>query len=870
MHHHYPNLKFYNNKGEPINLLYKDGIWTGTLYYKEVSINLYESESIYMMEEVINHSTGQFEYSSPHIDLLAETPNISVKLDNSDFILFSTENVMEQNPTLNIYPNESDFEWLHDPASTWDVLRNKLETDLIKREVFRLNIGLKSDTDGIKTSQLEIRDSETIIAIIDLYGEVIGEDERFKILLSNIGENITDNLEYIFASSDIFEHLPNYVTLNEKRKEFLIEHHNITPYYTSDKGITNLLKFFGYYNLTIKKYWIHEDTGKMLITLPTEYPGDSYKKLAYFGLFYEINSVIDGEFDEFGLPITRKTFLYTNDEIIIKLFGLKAYIDRKNISGASQIIDIIGEYVDFFAYQVKTWGDKSESFKIDYNFTPSFELDPRYGHIDDVRPLVNNYVCGYPRSSTVSSLFTIDQLRNCFIGYFDDLSLDTPQFLDSPGIEVGMPISLTNQSFIVLIGSMDITYSVIPDYLTFANMGKHMHYGVEWLIRHVESDYQESIYQKIDELEDPTFILPYEGKYQVSLMLHKINGGLDIKTYDEYVEAVMKNADIMYYFSYYDSDLQYLNSPMLIEFANYGYNEIIYRTNKTEIQDVQVQYDTFKSVNYIQLYFSNVDGVGLPIIKLNSYPDKQIKDFRYVNFANLIYETEQCSRFVITAVGSGQIQVGVDVIDFDEGSITGFNDVADYLNSQTGEDVSSFIYKVIKREGLWFIDAVSKLFGQMSTRYIGCSGDFKIFKAIDPLIQDINDLIQNLPITFQNFTNFYKAFGINDFINLESLNVFLNSSVVPELCVVFFTVDNSKIAGKTSAIWTVIDHNNGQIMINKFEALYFSYLPPREGEYDVEVEIIDTNSNNSSIKKNKLIKVVSADNFYRYVRDLQY
>ena len=56
--------------------------------------------------------------------------------------------------------------------------------------------------------------------------------------------------------------------LNEKRKELMIEGHNIYPYVGTYKAIINALKFFGYNNLSIVELWRNIN--------PDDYDNDDY------------------------------------------------------------------------------------------------------------------------------------------------------------------------------------------------------------------------------------------------------------------------------------------------------------------------------------------------------------------------------------------------------------------------------------------------------------------------------------------------------------------------------------------------------------------------------------------------------------------
>ena len=55
---------------------------------------------------------------------------------------------------------------------------------------------------------------------------------------------------------DINEALPDWIKLNTKRKELLLEFSNIFPYTGAYKALINILKYFGYDQVTLKEYWL--------------------------------------------------------------------------------------------------------------------------------------------------------------------------------------------------------------------------------------------------------------------------------------------------------------------------------------------------------------------------------------------------------------------------------------------------------------------------------------------------------------------------------------------------------------------------------------------------------------------------------------
>ena len=61
----------------------------------------------------------------------------------------------------------------------------------------------------------------------------------------------------MFRDVDIDDERPNYIQLNEKRKELLLASQDIFPYLGSYKSFVNVLKFFGYHDIRLKEYFIN-------------------------------------------------------------------------------------------------------------------------------------------------------------------------------------------------------------------------------------------------------------------------------------------------------------------------------------------------------------------------------------------------------------------------------------------------------------------------------------------------------------------------------------------------------------------------------------------------------------------------------------
>lgn len=280
--------------------------------------------------------------------------------------------------------------------------------DDLEKRLIQLNFGLQADVEGVYAGLLQLYDVtfssyEQLISSFSIEGEVIGEDERLGLLLENFGRDITTDQELILRDSDINESNPDFILLNQKRKEMLLQGDQIWPYVGSYKGLVNIINWFGYYDIRIKEYWLNvnvDDTyynkyRQVPITLQLKdkkanqeqlnlLPSKHYKKTNLFGLFYDINRD-SGEIDEFGIPETEDAFAYTNEEVLIKLFALKAYLKEKFLPLNTRIVDITGEGVYYERYTINTWSDRNDRILINAGKKLDFTYDKR-SQIVDLRP----------------------------------------------------------------------------------------------------------------------------------------------------------------------------------------------------------------------------------------------------------------------------------------------------------------------------------------------------------------------------------------------------------------------------------------------------------------------------------------------------
>lgn len=349
----------------------KSDKWVGEIYLDDVATDLFSTGSILVLEK-----DKQGNYRLPwkkDEDTFCWIAGFQEDLD--DIFLFGyDENYVNYTQTaLSQEPDGPDMvrtNFLGIPLSDENTIQHEAavvnfalcssEENTFKRTLYIYEAN--KDYDPVKDDV-----KENIVALITVYGKTIGEDERFKTICENFGYNIIDTDTIAFEKTNIKEILPDWAIINEKRKEIILEGHNIYPYIGAYKGIINAIKYFGYNELQLREFWRNVDPnspyyGKYVqtdcinflsvdnvrfnqpkVTLPSK----QYRKTSLFALVYKINDITSGAYDEDDLPLTHENQSYTQEEILIKLFALKRKLEKDFLPLNARIKDIIGE-ADFF------------------------------------------------------------------------------------------------------------------------------------------------------------------------------------------------------------------------------------------------------------------------------------------------------------------------------------------------------------------------------------------------------------------------------------------------------------------------------------------------------------------------------------------
>lgn len=451
-----------NNNNISIKTEYTDlpgGYFYGEMYFDEVSAGLYENQQIFIVQDLI--TGGNIELGYPHTGATGATGNPVVwrtRWENDTYgntdvseIIF-TYKIVENDPVIGGDPSIMNYQNIAIPVTLdsddfYSIsYPGYIQTNSVLSSAMAINIALNAPDVAAEVYErklivedLSSGNPEKIFEIM-FYGQIIGEDSRLDVLTSNLGRAFYESDSNILREHDPSEPLPNWVEINEKRKELMVAGEDIFPYIGAYKGLIGALQFFGYQDLRIKEYWLNlayqkvkdnpllenelfldkydagftanqsiqiadlldnENSGKYRLTQTygpdkegnyvlnvsgedTLLPTKTYKKTSLFGLYYDINRASELE-DEYGYPIVEDSFLFTQEEVLTKLFALKQRLKQTYLPLNARIVDITGEGVYFQVYNTRSWTDTMNRNDIDSGFYVDIKSNPSKGFLEDLR-----------------------------------------------------------------------------------------------------------------------------------------------------------------------------------------------------------------------------------------------------------------------------------------------------------------------------------------------------------------------------------------------------------------------------------------------------------------------------------------------------
>lgn len=452
------NLLFFDKKGDQYNFQWNGSYWTGSVLFPVVSEKLFEIEHIFIIEKFLDN-LGNTKYGFPHsYGVSPGTPVWRTRWE-SDFDgkvnissnIFTYELGIDTELDSPYLVKTDNVEFYPEvvPGDTISSPSGIIVTSDVTSSSMQINIALNSDSEAIYDRNLIVEDytdpnNPVTILVVSFHGEVEGEDSRLSVLLDNFGRSFLASDSFIVRDTDIKEPLPNFEIINKKRKELLLTGESIFPYLGSYKSLFNAIKFFGYYDLRIKEYWLNVKIDSAQVLTPLQqnaqiisqlakpnlegqnslelissllkdenegkfkhveiygkkkdgtfglkkqfeeiFPSKSYKKTSLFGLFYDINRVVESQDeDQYGYPVVEDAFMFSPEEVLLKLFGLKERLKRDYLPLNARIVDITGEGVYFNIYKTRGWVDQLGIDEVKSGIEVDFSVFPNDGYIEDLR-----------------------------------------------------------------------------------------------------------------------------------------------------------------------------------------------------------------------------------------------------------------------------------------------------------------------------------------------------------------------------------------------------------------------------------------------------------------------------------------------------
>lgn len=277
---------------------------------------------------------------------------------------------------------------------------------VLNQNPFQVNVTANSDTEGTHTRTLEIfvhrkrKNFQTDsfhnevfrIAEIEFYFEFVEEENRFKKVLENFGRRIEDEDFYVFRDYDLDDDLLDYIKINEKRKELLLEGDTIFNHLGSYKSLRSVFKWLGYKDIEFREYFYNirqtDPSKNKIVYSSVDFPvdfqddikfkkgselypfqkyghfllDDDWKKTTRYGIIYKYNEYI-GE-DDYGDPVTNNKVNFSPEEVLVKLYGLKKFLYKYFLPHNARIINITAEGIYFTRVVLNTWTDFNKSVHV--------------------------------------------------------------------------------------------------------------------------------------------------------------------------------------------------------------------------------------------------------------------------------------------------------------------------------------------------------------------------------------------------------------------------------------------------------------------------------------------------------------------------
>ena len=666
------NLHFFDKFGKNLNLQYDaiDSMWKGRIFFENISVYLFDNENLFLLEEI--------------------TPSIFKfpTLGQGESLKFSWED-----------SKNSDEVYLYDVIRDNTLQENfisKIELDLFSHSDFsstsspldlkfplQVNIAFSPSIEDSYTRKLLITWNDgivdTIIATLEVYGEGVDEEQRFKVWAQNFGIRFQREDANILKDYDIKEAYPDMDALNNARKQLLVNKEEIYPYIGTYKGLINFINILGYRDLLkVKEYWTNINTtspyfNKLAMVDITDYlddgkidsldlvdrnsnlkSGKQFKKTEFLALVYEFTAVT-GEFDDDGIPLIAETTEFTVNEIFYKLDLLNKKLKNEFLPINVKIKDVIGEFIYFQKLTINYWPDSTEIF--DYQINENVPITVYPG--ENTNLVLRSLDPLYRQASTLGLDLGIVRLNDSARNPFEDSQyysgVNIPPMLqyiesfyenirdqrfpnlnkklswengDDPQKVIGAPVILTadivkptlNDLRGVKLEDLDAIAVGLNPYWTIENINFKNFYEINWRItKPGPNPYNFEYRGKTVDLHTLPHFLPFAGKYRITIELYDFYGNISVFSKFVTVSDQMKPEIIS--FTRLEDKFDYtIDNLSNIQLRDFGSSPVYYpKVNVLDNEDSAVKINLYKNLTEWGSFFSNRYGLGQNIYDVQIY-----------------------------------------------------------------------------------------------------------------------------------------------------------------------------------------------------------------------------------------------------------
>ena len=878
----YQGLRFFNGTKTEIELSYDSAneLFEGSVHLDEVSTGLYETATIFVLEEAISQygveklvkpigSQANSKFRCEFVNDKKQSKDIrliSAYLEDGEMYVKDIESL-----ELEVQDNSvavSTTDGIHTLGSSYS------------KEALQFTIALNSKDDKAHHRYLRIYDAvdNHLVANIYVYGETVGEDERLGVLLSNFGASVTAKDQFLFKDHDINEVGTDWQLINRKRKELLLELSNIKPFVGTYKALINAIKFFGYNNITLKEYWLMIDDrspmfGKMkAVEVPDSsrgfvakrkdvgLPSSSYKKTSRFGLFYKLNEP-DGTFDEWDTPQVDEVFDFTPEEVLIKLYGLKDKLQKEYLPLQAKIIDIIGEGDFYSAYNTNIWSNRNPITEITAGIDPKIEIHTSEVYIEDLHK-VSNVFEGLTQDFTK---LTPSQVATAYAdteSFYDNYyNIDRESFNSNNSDQrIGAPIMLECISFPETWDDAEFTWLDAESFITWQNWWKQNIYELRWTITGPKG-YKLEMIGDVEDYKQLAVTLPYSGSYSIVFEQVDLFNNVMVLRYPDAITVKVKPVEVYGIYRWKETQ-EYMWGRSDYRWKDAGGDWDFPQQNKDDVNtEIGTLYHSLDRANYLHdesngVNFSMVRGLADGSFTTGPYFWRNLdqhnwNDGKHTWWDSTIVGADQTASFkiethrfnvtleithldtVTNTLVTGQY-ITVEQLT-DPFNLAAWQNEADSLNASTDPIISKFNYNPIfvdnnndgTNDECLGILAVGK---DYSTKYDFVTVDYQL--PADGTIVDRKHYKSNNPT--------YNDVRIaEDHVDIELLTHMT------------FSADKSKMPGKIAYNWKV-KNNSKDVDDIYYNNKWLTYLFEHKGDYTVELEVTDINGNTNKVTKNAL------------------